>query len=215
MRIIPRVLFSSDFSSFMRLIVNQFMIRRKKMKKGIMVLALIGMMCGAAAALSAEETEERAAETQAVYLDFSYTILGLMTGGFGFGAVYEHALLPNVSVLGGVSFVRMNLDTTKITGVDFGVGARFYPLKSAVSKLFFEGMGLYSPIFMENESDKIRLDFFGVQGRIGWKCVSSSGVFLEPSVRYLCLITNPLEKAGFASYKPASIGGGLSIGFAF
>jgi hypothetical protein len=179
------------------------------MKKIITAIVLSALVFGGG--LSAQERQN------AVFVDLGYPLAGLILGGFGIGGGYERALLPQVSVRANVGYLGFSVSDYDFTGFDISAGARFYPLRTAVSKLYIEGALGYSPISVTYKSEEASTNLFTVAGVVGWKAVFGVGFFLEPYIGYRYGIGELNLPSGLnsISYSATGLSYGIGLGWAF
>ncbi|MDR2376954.1 MAG: hypothetical protein LBD96_11025 [Treponema sp.] len=128
----------------------------------------------------AQEPEKK----NAVFVDLSYPLMGLIYGGFGIGGGYERALLPQVSAGGNFGYVGFSLENIEYLGFDIRADIRYYPLGTAISKFYIGAIASCSSISITYNSSRQTSYPFTVAGIAGWKGVSGSGFFWEPYVGY-------------------------------
>lgn len=189
------------------------------MKKMLVAIIVASVAAGGALpSVFAQETEKK----NAVFVDLGYPILGLISGGFGIGLGYERALLPQLSVRGNVGYLGFdatdsNSNTLKYVGFDLVAGLRYYPLNSAISKLYLEGAFGVSPISMTYKGEKVNSSPVTIAVTAGWKAVFGGGLFLEPYVGYRRAIGEVKfpNNAPSISYDVNGLTYGFGLGWAF
>jgi hypothetical protein len=183
------------------------------MKKKMVSLVIAAALTGSVFA-----QEENA---NAIFIDFESLITGLSVGGFGLGLGYERALTESISALGILGAIGFKKNADGISAYDteyFGfygdIHARYYPLKSAVNKLFIDIGAGYSHISVEY-GEKATSDVFGIGVRVGWK-FSKRPVFFEPAVAYDKSFGEVKMPNGSASIPPLDgVKFGASLGVIF
>jgi hypothetical protein len=178
-----------------------------------MMVVLAIVFGGGLSSAFAQERERQ----NAVFVDLGYPIAGLLLGGFGIGAGYERAFLPQISVRGNVGYIGYSNSDLDFMGFDIGAGLRYYPLSSAVGKFYIEGGFVYSPILIKHKGEEAASNIFVIAASLGWKVIYKTGFFLEPYIGYKIGIgeLNMPKGLSSVSYDPSGLAYGIGLGWAF
>ena len=194
------------------------------MKKGISVVLLAVLVAGGVFA----QEEERREKQNAVFLDVGPLFMGLLLGGFGIGAGYERAINNSFSAMGHFDILmftlRDDIDYKEpVFAFDIDVHGRWYPLKSALAKLFVDvgvGYGSFSdkvePKAAYIETMKYTVHILSIGAKAGWKFILGPGFVLEPSLGYSYAFELANNRPGGAT--KLTIGGlsySIGLGWAF
>jgi hypothetical protein len=158
--------------------------------------------------------QEAPSPSNAVFVDFGSTIIGVLFGGFGIGLGYERGFTKNFSALIKASYMGFTIQgspyDTAFLGVSTGLHARYYPLGDAVKRWFFDVGGDYSYIEV-TYGDKMDSHIFELGALTGWKFVYGGGFFLETGLGYKFIFEKINAPTGSASI-PAMNGFTLWLG---
>ncbi|GHU70368.1 hypothetical protein FACS189450_04690 [Spirochaetia bacterium] len=158
----------------------------------------------------------------APFIDIWPLFVGGLNDGFGITLGYEAAPLRQLSIVNSFTFLQYSTDINNqdinILTLGYKLRGRFYPLSSAVDKLFI-GLGFnYTYVYGYGEIDNKKdgnIWEFAID--LGWKFIFIQGPFLEISCGYKPKIASDLdvEKISPTIPKPAWLEYGIALGWAF
>jgi hypothetical protein len=192
-------------------------IKKEKMRKTIILFVLLFLMVFGG--YSQENTKHL---KNAPFIDFAPLLVGALNDGFGITLGYEIAPLKQLSIVNSVTFLQYSADIDdqdiNIKTLGYRLRGRFYPLSSAVDKLFI-GLGFnYTYVYgygeIDNKKDGNIWDF---ALDIGWKFIFFQGPFLELSCGYKPKISSDLDVGKMSPDipKPIWLEYGIALGWAF
>jgi len=120
------------------------------------------------------QENNEAIQKNAVSIDFGTLIWDLSTGGYGSGVSYERSIHEMFSVLGHFSYSYHDWNYFA-----FEAHGRWYPFKTALSKLFTDiclGYGLFW--------DDWTVNTIKISTKAGWKFIFGDGFFFEPIIGF-------------------------------
>ena len=156
----------------------------------------------------------------APFINFGPLLTGILNNGFGITLGYEIAPLKQLSIVNSVTFLQYYVDVdnknTDILTVGYSLLGRFYPLSSAVDKLFI-GVG-FNYTFIHGEINENKNgNIWSPVVELGWKFIFPLNFFAELSLGYKPKFSADVDTSKYSPNdpKPKGVEYGLSLGWAF